>query len=125
MIFSYFWIDLCIPIKRDYYLVFCIKLLSSSYKIFKVLSIFSSLYLNYHIFNRFLLLDLRSTMMIFLFWIPSQKSSNLMVPIHVFKKGLKHWKLFNILRIPTMMANVKWLLLVSLQVYSNVIKVIA
>jgi len=55
---------------------------------------------------RFHLLEPHWTMMIFLFWIPNQKFSNLMVPIHQFKKGLKLWKLYSILRIPTMTENV-------------------
>ena len=57
--------------------------------------------------NRFPLLELHSTMMTFLFWIQSLRSSNLMVPTHPFKRGLKHWKLFSTLKILIMMGNVR------------------
>lgn len=49
-----------------------------------------SLLIFFFVGDRFLLLDLLSTMMTFLFWIRSLKFFNLMVPIHPFKRELKH-----------------------------------
>lgn len=66
-----------------------------------------------HNWYRFLLLDPHLIMMTSSFLIPSLKSFNLMVPIPLFKKGLKHLKLFSTLKIRTTMVTAMSLQLVS------------
>lgn len=57
--------------------------------------------------DRFLFLDRRSTMMIYLYLILSLRFFNLMVQIRLFKRGQRLLKLYSILKILIMMENVR------------------
>lgn len=57
--------------------------------------------------DRFLFLDRRSTMMIYLYLILSLRFFNLMVQIRLFKRGQRLLKLYSTLKILIMMENVR------------------